>query len=141
MLFIQITSKIVWDKTVKLIQKPVKNIKKYPLRCTANCNEAGCPAGNQRRRQEGGPEGGDFLSETTVAALIGLLGSMAGSLGGVLVSARLTQYRLEQLERKVQAHNRLIERTYKLEERSEIQEEKLRVANHRIGDLEEALRA
>ena len=80
------------------------------------------------------------MSETTVAALIGLLGSMAGSLGGVLVSARLTQYRLEQLERKVQAHNRLIERTYKLEERSEIQEEKLRVANHRIGDLEEAMR-
>ena len=55
------------------------------------------------------------MSETTVAALIGLLGSMAGSLGGVLVSARLTQYRLEQLEQKVQAHNRLIERTYKLE--------------------------
>ncbi len=81
------------------------------------------------------------MSETTVAALIGLLGSMAGSLGGVLVSARLTQYRLEQLEQKVQAHNRLIERTYKLEERSEIQEEKLRVANHRIGDLEEAMRA
>ena len=81
------------------------------------------------------------MSETTVVALIGLLGSMAGSLGGVLVSARLTQYRLEQLEQKVQAHNRLIERTYKLEERSEIQEEKLRVANHRIGDLEEAMRA
>ena len=80
------------------------------------------------------------MSETTVVALIGLLGSMAGSLGGVLVSARLTQYRLEQLERKVQAHNRLIERTYKLAERSEIQEEKLRVANHRIGDLEEAMR-
>ena len=40
----------------------------------------------------------------------------------------------------MQAHNRLIERTYKLEERSEIQEEKLRVANHRIGDLEEAMR-
>ena len=53
------------------------------------------------------------MSETIVVALIGLLGSMAGSLGGVLVSARLTQYRLEQLERKVQAHNRLIERTYK----------------------------
>lgn len=80
------------------------------------------------------------MSETIVVALIGLLGSMAGSLGGVLVSARLTQYRLEQLERKVQAHNRLIERTYKLEERSEVQEEKLRVVNHRIGDLEEAMR-
>jgi hypothetical protein len=57
LLFIQITSKIVWVKTVKLIQKPVKNIKKHPLCCTANGNEAGCPANNQRRRREGGPEG------------------------------------------------------------------------------------
>ena len=73
-------------------------------------------------------------------ALIGLAGSAAGSLGGILVSTRLTQYRLEQLEEKVQAHNRLIERTYRLEERSEVQEEKLRVVNHRIGDLEEAMR-
>ena len=81
------------------------------------------------------------VSEMVAVALIGLVGSAAGSLGGILVSARLTQYRLEQLEQKVQAHNRLIERTYKLEERSEIQEEKLRVANHRIGDLEEAMRS
>lgn len=74
-------------------------------------------------------------------ALIGLVGSGAGSLLGVLVSARLTQYRLEQLEKRVEAHNRLIERTYRLEERSELQEERIRVANHRIGDLEEAMRA
>ena len=55
-----------------------------------------------------------------------------------MISSRLTQYRLEQLEKRVQAHNNLIERTYKLEERTELQEEKLRVANHRISDLEEA---
>ena len=69
-------------------------------------------------------------------ALIGLAGSAAGSLGGVLVSSRLTQYRLEELEKKVQAHNSLIERTYRLEERTELQEEKIKVANHRIDDLE-----
>ena len=48
-------------------------------------------------------------------------------------SAKLTQYRLEQLEKKVQAHNNLIERTYRLEER-------FNLVSHRIGDLEHALK-
>lgn len=74
--------------------------------------------------------------EAIIVALIGLAGSAAGSLCGVLVSSKLTQYRLEQLEKKVQAHNGLIERTYRLEERTELQEEKIKVANHRIDDLE-----
>ena len=78
------------------------------------------------------------MNEAVLVALIGLAGSGAGALGGNLISSRLTQYRLEQLEKRVQAHNNLIERTYKLEERTELQEEKLRVANHRISDLEEA---
>lgn len=78
------------------------------------------------------------MSDAVVVALIGLGGSGLGSLAGIMVSSRLTQYRLEQLEKRVQAHNNLIERTYKLEERTELQEEKLRVANHRIADLENA---
>lgn len=55
------------------------------------------------------------MSDAIIIALIGLGGSALGSLAGVLASARLTQYRLEQLEEKVQAHNRLVERTYRLE--------------------------
>ena len=74
--------------------------------------------------------------EAVIVALIGLAGSAAGSLGGVLVSSRLTQYRLEQLEKKVEVHNQVIDRVYKLEERTELQEEKIKVANHRIEDLE-----
>lgn len=80
------------------------------------------------------------MSNAVLVALIGLAGSGLGSVLGILVSSKLTQYRLEQLEKKVQAHNSLIERTYKLEERSELQEEKIRVVNHRIEDLESALR-
>mgnify|MGYP001114959408 CR=1 FL=1 len=68
--------------------------------------------------------------------LIGLAGSGAGAFGGILVSSKLTQYRLEQLERKVEVHNQVIDRVYKLEERTEVQEEKIKVANRRIGDLE-----
>lgn len=68
------------------------------------------------------------MSEAIIVALIGLGGSGIGSLVGVVVSSRLTQYRLEQLEKKVQAHNNLIERTYKLEgEMTEVQ--------HDIRDL------
>lgn len=55
------------------------------------------------------------MSEELLIALIGLCGSGVGSLLGIAVSSGLTQYRLEQLERKVQAHNHLIERTYRLE--------------------------
>ena len=74
--------------------------------------------------------------EAIIVALIGLAGSAAGSLCGVLVSSKLTQYRLEQLEKKVEVHNKVIDRVYKLEERTELQEEKIKVANHRIEDLE-----
>ena len=56
--------------------------------------------------------------ESIIVSLIGLAGSAIGSILGVIASARLTSYRLEQLEKKVQAHNNLIERTYKLEERN-----------------------
>ncbi len=75
--------------------------------------------------------------EGIVVALIGLAGSALGSILGVLASAKLTSYRLEQLEKKVEVHNKVIDRVYKLEERTELQEEKIRVANHRIGDLED----
>jgi len=81
------------------------------------------------------------MSDAVAVALIGLAGSGLGSVLGILVSSKLTQYRLEQLEKKVQAHNNLIERTYKLEERTELQEEKIKVANHRIEDLEKKVEA
>lgn len=79
------------------------------------------------------------MSDMVIVALIGLAGSGAGAFGGVLISSRLTQYRLEQLERKVEVHNGVIDRVYKLEERTELQEEKIKVANHRIGDLEDRM--
>ncbi len=76
------------------------------------------------------------MPETVAVALIGLAGSAMGSVLGVLASARLTQFRLEQLEKKVDKHNGVIERTFKLEERASVLEEDIRVVNHRIADLE-----
>ncbi len=69
-------------------------------------------------------------------ALIGLAGSAIGSVIGVMVSAKLTQYRLEQLEKKVDKHNSVIERTFRLEERCSVLEEDMKVNNHRVADLE-----
>ena len=80
------------------------------------------------------------MSDAVLVALIGLAGSALGSVLGILVSSKLTQYRLEQLEKKVEVHNQVIDRVYKLEERTELQEEKIKVANHRIEDLEQAIR-
>lgn len=69
-------------------------------------------------------------------ALIGLLGSALGSGIGVIASSKLTAYRLEQLEKKVDKHNTVIERTYKLEEEQAVMQEQIKVVNHRISDLE-----
>ena len=77
------------------------------------------------------------MSETIAVAFIGLAGSGLGSVLGILVSSKLTQYRLGQLGKKGEGNKQGIDRGYKLEERTEIQEEKIRVANHRIDDLED----
>lgn len=77
------------------------------------------------------------MTEQVTIALIGLMGSGIGSLVGIAVNSKLTNYRLEQLEKKVEKHNSIIERTYSLEERITLNEEKIKVANHRIEDLEE----
>lgn len=55
------------------------------------------------------------MSDTIIVALLSLAGTIVGSGLGVIASQKLTRYRLEQLEKKVQAHNNLVERTYKLE--------------------------
>lgn len=70
------------------------------------------------------------MSENVTIAVITLIGSGLGSLVGILASAKLTNYRIEQLEKKVDKHNNVMERTLVLEE-------KMKVANHRIEDLEQ----
>lgn len=64
-----------------------------------------------------------------IVALISLLGTLGGSLGGILVSSKMTNYRLQQLENKVAEHNNFARRM-------PVMEEQIKVANHRISDLE-----
>jgi len=62
------------------------------------------------------------MSDTMLVALIGFAGTLAGSLIGVLAAAKLTNWRLQKLEEKVGEHNKIIERTYKLEGRVDVLE-------------------
>lgn len=68
------------------------------------------------------------MSDAIIVAILGFAGTLAGSLLGVLAAQKLTQYRLSQLEEKVNKHNNLIERTFKLEGRMD-------EAEHDIRDL------
>lgn len=61
------------------------------------------------------------MSTEIIVSVISLLGTIVGSLGGVLVSSRLTTYRIQKLEEKVAKHNNLIERMYKVEDSAEKQ--------------------
>ena len=76
------------------------------------------------------------MNDAVIVSLIGLAGSVIGSMIGVIASNKLTLYRIEQLEQKVEKHNNLVERTYRLEQAEAVMEEKIDVANHRITDLE-----
>lgn len=74
--------------------------------------------------------------DTIIVAIIAMIGTVSGSYFSNRKSQALIAYRLEQLEEKVNKHNNLVERTYKLEEQAAVTDEKIRVANHRIDDLE-----
>lgn len=55
------------------------------------------------------------MSETVIVGLLSLIGSLAGTIGGIIAASKLTTYRIERLEEKVNKHNGVIERTYRLE--------------------------
>jgi len=76
------------------------------------------------------------MNDVVIVAIISLIGTLGGTFGGILTSSKLTNYRIEQLEKKVEAHNKVVDRTYKLEEEQKVEEEKFKVINHRIEDLE-----
>lgn len=77
------------------------------------------------------------MTDTIIVAILSLAGTLVGSLGGILAANKLTTYRIEQLEKKVEKHNSVIERVYKLEQADAVEEEEIKVINHRISDLEQ----
>ena len=75
-----------------------------------------------------------------ILSLLSALCSLIGSLGGILVTSKLNLYRLEQLEKKVDKHNHLVERMYEIEKTvttaTSLYDEEIKVIYHRISDLE-----
>ena len=76
------------------------------------------------------------MNPTVLVGLLSLAGTLIGTFGGILTSNRLTNYRLEQLEKKVDKHNNIYDRQHEIEQELAVQKEKIAVANHRIEDLE-----
>ena len=70
------------------------------------------------------------MTDTVLVALLALIGSLGGTFGGILTATKLTNYRIEQLEAKVEKHNSVVERTFILE--GEVKE-----LQHEVGDLKE----
>lgn len=77
------------------------------------------------------------MSEAVLVGILSLVGTLGGTFGGILTANKLTNYRLERLEKQVEKHNQVIDRVYKLEQADAVEEEEIRVINHRISDLEQ----
>ena len=76
------------------------------------------------------------MTTELLTALSSLLGAGLGTFGGI----QLMKYRISQLEKKVDKHNHLIERQYNIEKITAVLSEDLKVANHRIKDLESEIK-
>ena len=69
------------------------------------------------------------MSNEIIVGFLSLTGTLVGTFGGIVASSKLTAYRIGQLEKKVDKHNNFAERIPVIEDR-------IKVANHRIDDLE-----
>ena len=65
------------------------------------------------------------MSGEILIAILSLLGTLGGTFGGILTSNKLTNYRIEQLEKKVEKHNNVVERVYILEKKEAVIEEEI----------------
>lgn len=65
------------------------------------------------------------MNETIVVAMLSMVGTLGGSLAGILTANKLTNYRIQQLEEKVEKHNKVIERVYELEKHEAVIKEEI----------------
>lgn len=72
------------------------------------------------------------MTESMIVAVLSLIGTLGGTFGGILTANKLTNYRIQELEKKVDKHNNFAGRI-------PVIEEQIKVANHRIDDLERSI--
>ena len=78
----------------------------------------------------------ETIISACISAGVTLLVCMINNQGQQEKTRALLEYKLEELTKRVDKHNNVIDRTYRLEESMKIHEEKIKVANRRIDDLE-----
>ena len=78
------------------------------------------------------------MNETLIVALISLAGTLFGSFAGIVTSGKLTNYRLGELEKRVDELHGLIVKTHNLEKQASVGQEKIRLMEQRVGTLEKA---
>lgn len=77
------------------------------------------------------------MSDVVIVGLLSVAGTVIGSMFGVIVSNKLTVYRIEQLEKKVDKHNSVIDRMYCAEKRLDVLDEKVSETNRHVNALED----
>lgn len=76
------------------------------------------------------------MSDTIIVAILSLIGTSVGSILSVLTASKLTSYKIDELQKQVEKHNSVIERTYHLEQRATVVDVKLEAAEARLSALE-----
>ena len=77
----------------------------------------------------------EYIPEIVIG-ILSCIGTLIGSLAGIHKANELTNYRIKQLESKVNKHNNLIERTYNIEQQIAVLDNREKVTKHRLSDLE-----
>lgn len=77
------------------------------------------------------------MDSAIIVAIISGAFTLIGTFGGIMASSKLSAYRIEQLEKKVDKHNQVIDRVYRLEQKDAVVDEDIKVINHRIEYLED----
>lgn len=77
------------------------------------------------------------MSETVIVGFLSLVGTLLGSILGILAANKLTNYRIQKLEEKVEKHNKVVERVYHLETLDDVIEDQIKTINTRIDRLEQ----
>lgn len=78
----------------------------------------------------------DVIISSIITGVISLVICLINNNTQQAKTRTLLEYKLEQLTTRVNKHNSVIDRTYELEKKMDVNEEKISVLNHRVGDLE-----
>ena len=93
---------------------------------TQNC--AGAIAGERKKMET--------IVSSCISAAVTLIVCLISNHSQSEKTRALMEYKLEELTKRVDKHNNVVERTYSLEQKIGVQEEQIKVVNHRIADLE-----